>query len=96
MRTITEEAASVWAKPSAKITELIEQFKHEAALYAEKARQYFFGDRASCGIAFDIDKFQSEQISKLATIYSKMHPESTYSHVHEHWYLPKRYFGVHT
>ncbi|VDK44577.1 unnamed protein product [Gongylonema pulchrum] len=91
MHTITEETADIWAEPSAKIIELIEQFKNETAFYAEMMSLW----RKNTS-AFDIEKFESEQISKLATIYSKMQPESTYAHVHEYYYFPERYFGVHT
>ncbi|VDK31449.1 unnamed protein product [Gongylonema pulchrum] len=92
MQIITEEAANIWPEPSAKIAELIEQFKDETAYYARTMSLWYKDSNV-----FDSKKFQSEQISKLATIYSKMHPESVYSHVHTHFYhLSEHYFGVHT
>ncbi|VDN37092.1 unnamed protein product [Gongylonema pulchrum] len=43
----------------------------------------------------EIWPIQSEYILKLAAIYSKMHPESTYPHVHTYSNLLNFYFEVH-
>ncbi|VDN31815.1 unnamed protein product [Gongylonema pulchrum] len=76
MHNIAEEAANVLTKPSARITDLIEQFKKETAFYGEETRRYIRDDYDRCKI------FRSTQISKIARIYSEMHPESNYPHVH--------------
>ncbi|VDK28415.1 unnamed protein product [Gongylonema pulchrum] len=92
MRNIAEEAADVWTKPSAKITDLVEQFKKESAFYVEKMNHWY------CSASYDEgEAFKSRQIAKIARIYSEMHPESNSSHVHAYKKPLESYrFLVHT
>uniref|UniRef100_A0A183D3P7 ACPS domain-containing protein n=1 Tax=Gongylonema pulchrum TaxID=637853 RepID=A0A183D3P7_9BILA len=91
MHNITEEAANVWTKPSAKITDLIEQFKNESTFYAKKVENFY--KNFNCG---EDEAFKSRQMLKTARIYSEMHPESNYPHVHKYEEIHKNYFLVHT
>ncbi|VDN23239.1 unnamed protein product [Gongylonema pulchrum] len=88
MHNITEEAANVLTETSAKITDLMEQFKKETAFYEKETRRYIRDDYDQCKI------FRSTQISKIARTYSEMHPESNYSHVHTYEDVDNLNFGV--
>lgn len=76
--TIEEEAANSPSNTSQQIRYAIEQFREGVTDYRDEAGSIRYQKMTMK----DAEAFTKSKILMLAAICSRMHPESTYSHVH--------------